>query len=210
MSLNIPLGSGLALLGRMLLIALVSFWTGTAMATKLVIEYNPRTKVATLVVEEGRVRGTLTTAGREIERLISTAKQVSVNSRTGVVTAVVDADLAKIRNEFGDQVFKGADNVTEEIFLTITSPVENMQLTGRVVPIKGSVSDPTVREIVVTVGGAGTERVRRTRVPVKNGKFESQIEIADIETLLVFEVRNPAGKKTSRTMKVRALPVNKN
>lgn len=210
MSTNTPLGSGLPLLGRMLLIALASFWIGTAMATKLVIEYNPRTRVATLIVEEGRVRGTMTAAGREIERLISTAKQVSVNSRTGVVTAVVDADLSKIRNEFGDQIFRGADNVIEEIFLTITSPMEGAQLTERTLPIMGSVSDPTVREVVVTMGGMDAERARRIRIPVRSGKFEGQVEIADIETHLVFEVRNPAGKKTSRTVKVRALPVKGN
>lgn len=171
--------------------------------TKLIVEYNPRTRVATLIVEEGRVRGVMTAAGREIERLVETAKQVSYNGQTGVVTAVVDADLTKIRNEFGDQIFKGAENVIEEIFLTLTSPMDNSEVSERALPVSGSVSDPTVREIVVTVGAAEGESARRVRIPVKNGKFEGQVEVADGETPLEFEVRNPAGKKTSRKLKVR-------
>lgn len=172
--------------------------------TKLIVEYNPRTRVATLIVEEGRVRGVMTAAGREIERLVETAKQVSVNSQTGVVTAVVDADLSKIRNEFGDQIFKGAENVIEEIFLTLTSPMDNAEVAERAVPVSGSVSDPTVREVVVTVGAAGQEdQARRVRIPVKNGKFEGQLEIGEGETQIEIEVRNPAGKKTTRKLKVR-------
>jgi len=210
MSTNISSGIDLPFLSRMLVIVSVLFWTGTAMATKLIVEYNPRTKVATLIIEEGRVRGIVTAAGKEIERLITTAKQVSVNSQTGVVTAIVDADLTKIRNEFGDQIFKGADNVIEEIFLTITSPAENTQPSGKSLPIAGSVSDPTVREVVVTVGDMTTEQARRIRIPVKNGKFEGQVEIVAVETQLLFEVRNPAGKRTIRTIKVRTQPVNRN
>lgn len=171
--------------------------------TKLIVEYNPRTKVATLIVEEGKVRGIMTAAGKEIEKLITTAKQVSINAQTGVITAIVDADLTKIRNEFGDQIFKGSDNVIEEIFLTLTSPMDDSEVTENTLPVSGSVSDPTVREITVTIGGADNEQARRVRIPVKNGKFEGQVEVAEGETKLEFEIRNPAGKKTNRTVKVR-------
>ncbi len=174
--------------------------------TKIIVSYDPKTGVATLGVGSGKVKAIL---NDQIEKLLSTAKQISVDSN-GKISAILDIDPAKLQQEFTDKTFKNTNTEVEDLFLSMSSPVDESEVSKENVTVEGSFGKKDINrvDILVKEDSKKSNKTTRFRAIAKNGNFKKDVKLFKGNNIITVSARSKDGKRINRNIKVAYIPGN--
>ncbi|MFC1821354.1 hypothetical protein ACFL9T_01515 [Thermodesulfobacteriota bacterium] len=167
-------------------------------ATKISVTYNPRTGIATLGIGEDKIEAVI----KDIEKLLSTAKQVSVDKK-GCITAVIDIDPKQLQQTPIDKENDPRGN-NDSKDIIIIRPLNNSTVSKPNLRIEGIVVDKRINRMDVRVEKDGKDRRYRSRV--RNGKFSANVTLTEGENAIALSTRNKSGKIYQRSINVNYLP----
>ncbi|MCK5684950.1 hypothetical protein KAJ27_12545 [bacterium] len=175
-------------------------FTITAWTTKFIVSYDPRTGISTLGVGTGKVKAIT----KDIEKLIATAKQITVDKR-GNITAIIDMDPKKIQQLFGDKKFSGSGTGTEEILMSISSPVNGGEYLTKNIKIEGIIKNSDVKRVDITVKleQSRSKGGKRFRARVKKGGgFSAIAQLYKGDNIITIAARSKDGKSVKKLFKI--------
>jgi len=186
-----------------ILLVTVSFaLPGTqAWSEPVVVTYDPRTGMATLGTGRNRTKAII----EDIEKVLSTAKQISVDKR-GRISATIDIDMEKVLGKSTGKSF-GSKKNSKAPKIIVTNPVSNSLVSQSALKIEGVVVDKDYRIIDISVSNGKVSAKYRARVKSK-GEFSKKVNLSNGQNVIVLRSRSRAGEKYERSLTVGYFPSN--